>query len=152
MPIVRRENSREISSMRDFMDRFFDEVYSRENGLVSLGSPSIDLYQTDDEVIVKASLPGIKPEDLHLTVTGEVLTLQGEFKDEQENTNKNATYHIRERRYGSFSRSISLPAPVEVDQSRAEFEDGILTLTLPKAETVRPKMINIKTRDNRENK
>jgi HSP20 family protein len=102
------------------------------------------MIQTEDDVIVKATLPGVKPEDLQLSVTGEVLTLRGEIKQEEEV--KDATYHLKERSYGSFSRSISLPAQVVADKAKAEFENGVLTLVLPKAEEVRPKSISVKVK------
>lgn len=106
--------------------------------------PAVDLYQTDEAVVIKASLPGINPDDLKISVTGDVLTIQGEQLAEREN--KEATYHIRERKWGSFSRSLSLPVPVQTDKATAEYENGILTLTMPKAEEIRPKTITVKTK------
>ena len=103
------------------------------------------MYQTDNDVIVKATLPGFKPEEIHIAVTGDTLTLRGESSGESEA--KEATYHLRERRYGAFSRSLRLPSPVEADKARAEFESGVLTLTLPKAEEVKPKTIAIKAKE-----
>ena len=107
-------------------------------------SPAIDLYQNDDEVVVKASLPGLKAEDVQISVTADLLTLRGEFKDESEK--KEATYHIREHRYGSFERSVMLPTSVQTDKAKADYENGILTLTLAKAESVKPKTITIKAK------
>ena len=92
---------------------------------------------------MKAFLPGIKPDDMQITVESNVLTLRGEFKSEN---GRNATYHIREQRYGSFERSIALPVDVQTDSAQADFENGVLTISLPKAEAVRPKTINIKAR------
>ena len=106
--------------------------------------PAIDLYQTDEEVVVKAALPGLKADDVQITVTNDLLTLRGEFK--WENGHENATYHIREQRYGSFERSISLPVDVQTDKAKADFQNGILTITLPKAESVKPKTISIKAK------
>jgi len=106
--------------------------------------PAIDLYQTDEEVVVKAALPGLKADDVQITVTDDLLTLRGEFK--WENGHENATYHIREQRYGSFERSISLPVDVQTDKAKADFQNGILTITLPKAESVKPKTISIKAK------
>ncbi len=104
--------------------------------------PALDMYQTGDDVVVKAALPGLKPEDVQISVTANVLTLRGEFK--QENDKKEATYHIREQRFGSFERSVMLPTDVQTDKAKADFENGILTITLPKAEAVKPKSISIK--------
>lgn len=146
MTLMRWEPFRELITLREAMDRLFDEAFTRPLSLLEgWGSlPLIDMYQTDNEVVVKATLPGVKPEDLHITVTGDVLTIKGEVKAEEEV--KNATYHLRERRYGTFSRSIPLPVPVVADKAKAEFENGILTLTLPKAEEVRPKTITVKAK------
>jgi HSP20 family protein len=105
-------------------------------------TPAIDLYQNDDEVIVKASLPGLEAEDVQISVTADILTLRGEFKQDTEE--KETTYHIREHRYGSFERSIMLPTDVQTDKAKADFENGILTISLPKAEAVKPRTINIK--------
>ncbi len=146
--LVRWDPFREVVSLREAMDRLLDEAFTRPLAL-GLGEnlawmPQIDMYQTDDEVVVKATVPGVKPDDLHITITGDVLTIRGEVKQEEEI--KDAAYHIRERRYGTFSRSLPLPVPVLTDKAKAEFENGILTLTLPKAEEVRPKTIEVKAK------
>ena len=144
--ITRWEPVRDFLSLRDAMDQLFDEMISQP-GSMAAGNrlmPAIDLYQTDEAVVLKASLPGINPDDLKISVTGDVLTIQGEQAAERED--KQATYHIRERKWGSFSRSLSLPVPVKSDKANAEYENGILTLTLPKAEEVRPKTITVKTK------
>ena len=127
------------------LDRLFDDAFTRPLSM-SGGSvvPAIDLFQTEDEVIVKAALPGLKSEHVHISVTTDVLTLSGEFK--QENGKKEATYSIREHRYGSFERSIMLPTDVQTDKARADFENGVRTISLPKAESVKPKTINIKAK------
>jgi HSP20 family protein len=91
---------------------------------------------------VKASLPGISPDDLNVTLEDNVLTIQGETKEDE--TIEENSYHIRERRYGSFSRSVRFPVPVEGDKVEANFENGVLTLTIPKAEAVKPKRIAVK--------
>jgi HSP20 family protein len=133
-------------SLREAMDQFFDDFTGRELGYFGgdLTGPTIDMYQTDNDVVVKATLPGVKPEDINISITGDVLNISGETKKEEEH--KDARYHMRERRYGSFSRSIPLPTPVQSDKANADFENGVLTLTLPKAEEVRPKTINVKTK------
>ena len=91
---------------------------------------------------VKASLPGISPDDLNVTLEDNVLTIQGEVKEDE--TIEESNYHIRERRTGSFSRSVRFPVPVESDKVEAEFENGVLTLSIPKAEAVKPKRIAVK--------
>ncbi len=140
------EPERQIMTLRDAMDRLFDEAFTRP--IFNLGmtpsAPSIDLYQTDDSVVVEAALPGLKANDVQITVTGDVLTLRGNF--EQETEKKEATYHLRERRTGSFERSILLPTEVQTDKAVSEFENGILTISLPKAESVKPKTITVKAK------
>ena len=143
--LIRWEPMREMMTLREAMDRLFDDAFTRPISMSAVsGVPAIDLYQNDDEVVVKASLPGLKADDVQITVTAGVLTLRGEFKQDEEK--KEATYHIHEHRYGSFERSITLPVDVETDKAKADFKDGILTITLPKAEAVKPKTISIKAK------
>jgi len=143
--LIRWEPVREMMSLREAMDQLFNDAFTRPVSM-SGGSviPAIDLYQNNDAVIVKAALPGLKADDVQISVTADVLTLRGEFK--QENEQKDTTYHIREQRFGSFERSIMLPSDVQTDKSKADFENGILTVTLPKAESVKPKTITIKAK------
>ena len=143
--LTRWEPMREMMTLREAMDRLFDDAFTRPLSLSGIASvPAIDLYQTDDSVVVKVTLPGFKSEDVDISVTGDRLTLRGELKGEGEK--KGATYHLREQRYGAFERSISLPTDVKTDKARAEFEDGILTITLPIAEEVKPRSITIKAK------
>lgn len=141
--LIRWEPFRETLSLRDWMDRALEESWSRPvAGINGVSTPAVDLYQTDDEVVIKATLPGVKSEDLNISVTGDVLTIRGEVKGES--SSNGANYHVRERRIGSFSRSLALPTAVVADKARAEFENGILSLTLPKADEVKPKTITVK--------
>ena len=143
--LIRWEPMREMMTLREAMDRLFDDAFTRPVGLSGVSAmPAIDMYQTGDEVVVKATLPGLKAEDVHITVTGETLTLRGEYK--QENEQKETTYHIREQRSGSFERSLLLPTDVKSDKAKADFEDGILTITMPISEEVKPKSITIKAK------
>jgi len=89
-------------------------------------------------------LPGFKPEEVDISITGDTLTLKGEHREEKETKNEN--YLLQERSYGSFSRSITIPVEVKSEKAEASFEDGVLTLTLPKAEEVKPKQIKVKAR------
>jgi HSP20 family protein len=143
--LTRWEPMREVMTLREAMDRLFNDAFTRPLSAsgVSL-NPAIDLYQTADDVVVKASLPGLKADDVHISISSDVLTLSGEFNLESEQ--KDATYNIRERHSGSFERSMMLPTDVQSDKAKAEFEDGILTITLPKAEAVKPKTITIKAK------
>ena len=143
--LTRWEPMREMMSLRDAMDRLFDDAFTRPISVSGVsGMPAIDMYQTNDDVVVKATLPGLNAEDVDITVTGETLTLRGEFK--QENEQKETNYHLREQRYGSFERSILLPTDVEANKAKADFDNGILTITMPIAEAVKPKSISIKAK------
>jgi HSP20 family protein len=143
--LIRWEPMREMMTLREAMDRLFDDAFTRPLSLSAVSAlPAIDLYQTADEVVLKATLPGLKTEDVQISVTGDVLTLRGEFK--QQDAKEEATWHIREQRFGSFERSVLLPTEVQTDKARADFENGILTVTLPKAEAVKPRTISIKAK------
>jgi HSP20 family protein len=102
------------------------------------------MYQTDDEIVVKASLPGFKADDVQINITGDVLTVRGEMKHEEEKKEK--AWHMREQRWGSFERSVALPTNVVADRANADFENGILTITLPKAEEAKPRTISVKAK------
>ena len=143
--LIRWEPAREMMTLREAMDRLFDDAFTRPLSLRDAWSvPAIDMYQTDDEIVGKAALPGIKADEVQINITGEVLTLKGEMKHEEDKKEK--AWHIHEQRWGSFERSIVLPTDVVSDKTKAEFENGILTITLPKAEEVKPKVINIKAK------
>ncbi|MDX9864123.1 MAG: Hsp20/alpha crystallin family protein [Anaerolineaceae bacterium] len=143
--LIRWEPNSEIMSLRQAMDQLFNDAFTRPVSMSGVSaSPAIDLFQDNDNVVIKAALPGLKAEDVEISVTADVLSLRGEYKQESEQ--KEATYHIREQRYGSFERSVRLPTDVQTDKAKADFEDGILTITLPKAEAVKPKMISIKAK------
>jgi HSP20 family protein len=143
--LIRWEPAREMMTLREAMDRLFDDAFTRPFGLTSgLQAPAIDLYQTEDEIIIHAVLPGLKADDVQLSITGDLLTLKGEFKEKEEKKEK--AYHLREQHYGSFERVIGLPTEVVADKAKADFEDGILTITLPKADDVKPKTITIKAK------
>ena len=142
--LTRWEPAREMMTLREAMDRLFDDAFthslSKRDGW-SASTPAVDMYQTDDEIVVKASLPGVKADEVQINITGDVLTLKGEVKHEEEKNDK--AWHIREQRWGSFQRSVALPTNVVSDKAKAEFENGILTIILPKAEEVRPRTITI---------
>ncbi len=127
------------------MDRLFEESFVRPSHMwseVGIGDLPVDMYQTADNVVVKAALPGVKPEEVDVTITGDTLTIKGEHKEEREA--KQEDYFYKEHRYGAFSRSVAIPVQVKSDKAEAVFENGILTLTLPKAEEVKPKQIKVK--------
>jgi HSP20 family protein len=146
--IVRWDPFAELSDLRRTMDRVFDDFPAirtwRSAGASELTFP-IDLKETENEVVVKAVLPGVRPQDVDISVSEGVLNIRGESKSEEKSEGEN--FYRREIRYGAFARSIPLPTRVSYEQADAEFADGVLTITLPKAEEVRPKQIKIKARE-----
>jgi len=146
--LVRWEPFRDLMSLRAAMDRLFEEsvVRPRTGWLAPVGveALAVDVYETDEDIVVKSAIPGIKPEDLNISVTGDTLTIRGESKAEEEVKEEN--YIRRECRYGSFCRSLTIPTTIVADETKAEFENGVLTLTLPKAEEVKPKAIKVKAK------
>ena len=143
--LIRWEPAREMMTLREAMDRLFDDAFTRPISMTgNLSLPAIDMYQTDDELVVKAAVPGVKAGDVQISVTGDVLSIKGETRLKEESKDK--AWHNREQRWGSFERRIMLPTDVVADKAKAEFEDGILTITLPKAEEVRPKTITVKAK------
>lgn len=144
--LIRWQPFRETRHLHDMLDRVMDrslwDPYWSNGG--TTGHLALDLYQTDDEVVVKANIPGMQPEDIDISVSGDTLTIQGEMRQEQES--EELQYMLRERRYASFARSITLPSAVEADKASAEFENGVLILTLPKVEEVKPKRITVKAK------
>ncbi|MBW7959224.1 MAG: Hsp20/alpha crystallin family protein [Anaerolineae bacterium] len=148
--LIRWNPMRDTTDLFNEFDRFFETpLYRGRMGLplrtddvVGSWSLALDVAEKDDNFLVKASLPGIDPEDLNVTLEDNVLTVQGEVKKDE--TIEEESYHIRERRFGSFSRSLRFPVPVNAAKIEAEYENGVLTLTVPKAEEVKPKRIEIK--------
>lgn len=133
----------EMLSLRDAMNQLFEESFvapsftRRGQGFV----PALDLSETDDAFLVEATVPGLKPEDLEITVENNVLTIKGEMRQESEDRKRN--YHRVERRYGQFQRTIALPSTVKADQIQASLSNGILRLEIPKAEEVKPRRIAV---------
>ena len=147
--LTRWEPEREMLTLREAMDRLFDDAFTRpfsmiRNGGSNWSSLAIDMYQNDNDVVVKASLPGVSADEVQINVTNDVLTIKGETKHEEET--KDRSWHIREHRWGAFERSIMLPTGVIADRAKADFDNGILTITLPKAEHVKPKTITVKAK------
>jgi HSP20 family protein len=146
--LVRWEPFRDLVSLREAMDRLFEESFVQSRvgwpAPVGMEALAVDMYETDDVIVVKTAVPGVKPEDLDVSIVGDTLTIRGETKAEGEIKKEN--YIRRERRCGSFCRSLVVPLSVMADEAEAEFENGILTLTLPKAEEVKPKAIKVKAK------
>jgi HSP20 family protein len=133
----------EMMSLREAMNRLVEESYVRPvTGSATRNTLALDLFEDGDNVEVTATLPGLNPEDVDITVQGDVLTIKGEHKQTQER--KQGNYHLRERRVGTFYRAVQLPCPVQPDKAQAEFRNGVLHLTLPKAEETKPKQIRVR--------
>jgi HSP20 family protein len=144
MSIDRWDPFREAISLRDAMNLLFQDSFVRPSGVPGHSGPStlaLDVAETENDFVIKAALPGVKPEDVQITVHGDTLTIRGESKGEEEK--KNEHWHLRERRHGVFQRSLSLSAPVDSDKAQAAFEHGVLTLTLPKSEAAKPRQIKV---------
>ena len=147
--LIRWDPARETMTLREAMNRLFDEAFTQPFSLLREGgsawsSPAIDMYQTDNDVVVKAALPGIKADDVHINISGDILTIKGEAQQEEEKQEK--SWYMRERRWGTFERAIRLPTAVIADRAKADFESGILTINLPKSKEGRPKTITIKAK------
>jgi HSP20 family protein len=146
--ITRFDPLGEMVSLRSAMDRLFEDSFvsplswrTVAGGTGEGITPALDVHETADDIVVTAALPGVKADDVEITMTGQNLLLRGELKaDEKVERDQ---YIYRERRYGAFSRSVQLPVRVEGEQAQATFEDGILTLRIPKAEEVKPRQIRI---------
>ncbi len=145
MAIVRWEPFRDLLTTQDRFNHLFNETFSRLFDGGELGSrswaPAVDIYETDQDVVLKAELPGVDPKDVEIRVEDGTLYLKGQRKFENEVKEEN--YHRVERSYGSFTRSFALPSSVNSEKAKAEYKDGLLTLTLPKREEAKPKTIQI---------
>ena len=136
--LTRWNPNRNMLSMSEAIDRLFDDSFVIPGGRNNV--PSIDVAETADHFTVMAELPGWKPENVDIRV-GSVLTLTGEYKEESNNTEGH--YHLKESHQSSFARSVNLPTEVDTEKANAHFENGVLTLTLPKSEAAKPKLIKI---------
>jgi len=137
---------REVTRLRREMDRLWEDYFGPgRRGLEPMEevwSPAVDVSETGDKVTVKAEVPGMEAKDIEINLVGDILTIKGEKKSEREEKGEN--YHMVERSYGSFSRSLKLPAAVEADKIEASYKQGVLTVVCPKKEEVKPKAIEIK--------
>lgn len=135
---------RETISFRDAMNSLLQESFVRPASFLAQGGVTalpLDVAETEEGFVVRASVPGVRPEDVQISVRGNTLTIRGESEAEEEKQGE--TWHLRERRHGSFGRSVTLGTPVDSDKAQARYEHGILTLTLPKAEEAKPRQIKI---------
>jgi HSP20 family protein len=123
----------------------FDRLLGRpDTGMTGPWCPVVDVHETEDALVMQAELPGIDPKDVDVSVENGVLTISGEKKQETEEGKEGAEYHIVERRYGRFERRFSLPRSVDATKVAADFSHGVLSVTMPKAETAKPRKIEVK--------
>jgi len=146
MELVRWNPGRELFNWHNGIDRVFDDFFSAplsgsENVAMRDWLPVVDIYDNDDTIVIKAELPGVDKKDIKVDVNGRILTLKGERVTDNEV--KTDDYHRRERSFGKFERSFTLPADVDPDKIKADFKDGILKLNIPKPEAHKPKQISI---------
>jgi HSP20 family protein len=145
MSLIRRPSPfGEMLSLRQAMDRLFEDSFVRApgGGLGVSASPlALDAYSTADSFVVEAALPGVKPEDVEVSLLGDTMTINATSREEQERDEEGYSY--REIRRGSFSRTVSLPSGLDADGATASFENGMLRLSIPKAEEAKPRQIRI---------
>ena len=135
-----------LTTLKTEMDRLFDRFWERDfpelPALPGEWSPSLDLSETNDALVVKAEIPGIEPKEIQVSLQDQILTIKGEKRQEKEE--KDEHYYRKERAYGAFARSIRLPVPVAGEKVTAEFKNGVLTVTLPKTPAAKGTTIPIK--------
>lgn len=138
-----RDPWHELRDMREAMDKFFNRLPRLfEKGQMDAWLPAVDVFEQDDNIVIKADLPGVKKENTTVLVADQEVTIQGKTSQEKEIKEKN--YYRSERSYGSFSRTVSLPLPVERENAKATFKDGVLEVVIPKVKTVPPNHVEIK--------
>lgn len=138
------DSFRDMTDIQGHMNRLFDNLLGRPSqmaGTEQVWAPPIDMYETKDELVVSAELPGLQQNDIHLSITGDMLTIRGERQPAHDPSHHN--YYRGERWWGRFERTLPLPIAVESGQVRATYKDGVLTITLPKAEQIKSKDIKI---------
>ena len=150
MALVRWEPFQDLLAIQERMNRLFDETLQRtrsrdeEDISAGLWAPPVDIYETENEIVLKAELPEIDQKDIEIKVEDSTLTIRGERKFEQETKKEN--YHRIERAYGKFSRSFSLPNTIDQEKIKASYKDGILKLVMPKREEKKPKQITVEVK------
>lgn len=128
------------------LDQLFDSLNSNQANMTNQLVTRMDVSETDHAIEVQMDLPGVKPEDVEITVENNMVTIRGQRMEEREQKDNNRQFHAVERRFGSFSRSFTLPTSIKESEAVAEFRDGVLHVTFPKSEEVKPKKISIKTK------
>ena len=142
MPTVARfDPFRDITTLRDEMNRLFNRTVGDGVSSGSAWTPAVDIFDTDQAIVLRAELPGLTPEDIDIEIDDNVLTLKGERRFEE--TVQEGRYYRLERAYGHFQRNVTLPQGVKPDEISASFDNGVLSVQVPKAEEVRPRKIAV---------
>ena len=142
MPAVARfDPFRDITTLRDEMNRLFNRTVGDGVSSGSAWTPAVDIFDTDQAIVLRAELPGLTPEDIDIEIDDKVLTLKGERRFEE--TVQEGRYYRLERAYGHFQRNVTLPQGVKPDEISASFDNGVLSVRVPKAEEVRPRKIAV---------
>lgn len=140
--LLRWNPRRELGNLRESMGRILEEGFASVSGSML----PVDIYETEDAVVVEAGpLHGIHADDIEVSFTGNVLTIRGETREASEQEKPVVTYLRRERRHGRFSRAVTIPRPVKAEEAVASLKDGILTITIPKSDEARPRVISIES-------
>ncbi len=144
MSISRWDPLSDIVSLREAMNNLLEESFVRpRGGATNTAGLAIDLRETPEAFIVSASVPGVPPEDVDITVLGDTLRIRGERREES-SEEASGRWIVRERRVGSFERTIALPTSIKADEATADFKDGVLTISLPKADEAKPRSIPVR--------
>ena len=147
MSITRWDPWGDIVSLREAMNNLLEESFVRPHPGVSgpgmASSLALDVRETPDTFVVTASVPGVPPSDIDITVLGDTLRIRGHRKEATGETGEGSRWLLRERRFGAFERTVSLPSTVDIETAAADFKDGVLTITLPKAVVARPRSIPV---------
>ena len=151
MTVVRYNPNRRYLSMQDTMNSLVNALFNSDSAEMTTGAgevaPRMDLKETEDAFVAKLTMPGLDKKDIDISITDGVLTVKGETQEEEEKEDEKGTWLVREHRHCSYFRSVRLPSEVEAEKAEAEYRNGVLTLTLPKAEEVKPKSIPVKFSD-----
>jgi len=139
--VVRFDPFRDITSLRDEMNRLFSRTIGEGSSSGAAWTPPVDIFDTSEAIVLRAELPGLSPDDIDIEIDDNVLTLKGERRFEE--TVEDGRYYRLERAYGHFQRSVTLPQGVKADQITADFDQGVLTVRVPKAEEVKPRKIAV---------
>ncbi len=145
MAILKWDPFRELQSLQEKIDRVFEDSLRSRETPSGIWAPAVDIYETDNAIILEAELPGVNEKDIDVKVEDNILTVKGERKIENERKEEN--YYRMERYYGTFQRSFTLPSNIETNKIKADYKKGILKVEMPKKEQAKPKQIKIEVKE-----